>query len=75
MHISFLQAYAKYHPFKAINANQYSDIDTLTVAEKIKGMIELSGFRLDLINELDDTDADVITAQGIMLKFFDMIKK
>lgn len=56
------------------DANQYSDVDVLIDAGKIKGMIELSGFRLDLVDELGGTDVDVITTQGIMPKFFEMIK-
>lgn len=56
------------------DANEYSDVDVLIDAGNIHGLIELSGFRLDLIDELDGTDVDIITTQGILPKFFEMIK-
>ena len=56
------------------DADKYSDVDVLIDAGEIKGLIELSGFRLELIDEFDGTDVDVVTMEGIMPKFFEMIK-
>ena len=55
-------------------ANEYSDIDIIIDSGEIKGLIELSGFRLDLIDELGGVDVDVITTVGVSPKFFEIIK-
>ena len=55
-------------------ADKYSDVDVLIDAGEIKGLLELNEFRLDLVDELDGTDVDVVTTQGIMPKFFNIIK-
>ena len=56
------------------DADKYSDVDVLIEAGEIRGLFELSGFRLELVDELDGTDVDVITMDGIMPKFFEMIR-
>ena len=55
-------------------ANENSDVDIIIDRGKIDGLIELSGFRLDLIDELNGNDVDVITLGGIRPKFFELIK-
>lgn len=55
-------------------ANENSDVDIIINRGNIKGLIALSGFRLDLINELHGTDVDVLTEGGIRPRFLDMIK-
>lgn len=55
-------------------ANENSDVDMLIDdGGNIRGLIELSGFRLDLMDELG-TDVDVLTANSVGEKFFNMIK-
>ena len=55
-------------------ANENSDVDIIIDRGKIDGLIELSGFRLDLIDELNGNDVDVLTLGGVRPKFFDIIK-
>lgn len=55
-------------------ADDYSDIDLLIDSGEIKGLIELSEFRLDLVDELDGTEVDVIPESSLPPRLFDMIK-
>ena len=55
-------------------ANDNSDVDIIIERGKIDDLIELSGFRLDLIDELNGTEVDVITVGGVKPRFYDMIK-
>lgn len=55
-------------------ATESSDVDILIDAGAIRSYIGISSFRLDLINELDGTDVDVLTTDGILPRFFDFIK-
>lgn len=55
-------------------ATKDSDIDILIDAGAIRSYIGISGFRLELMNELNGTDVDVITTDGILPRFFDLIK-
>ena len=55
-------------------ATEDSDVDIIIDRGKIDGLIELSGFRLDLIDELNGNDVDVVTMGGVRPKFFDLIK-
>lgn len=56
-------------------ANENSDVDVIIDdGGNIKGLIELSGFRLDLIDELNGVDVDVLTVDGMKPRFFDLIK-
>ena len=55
-------------------AHENSDVDIIIDDDgNIKGLFELSGFRLELINELG-TNVDVLTTDGIRQHFFDLIK-
>ena len=55
-------------------ANEYSDVDVIIDSGDIKSLTELSGFRLDLMDELGGAEVDVITTVGVRPKFFEMIK-
>lgn len=55
-------------------ANERSDVDILIDKGEIRGLIELSGFRLDLVDELGGTEVDVLTTGGVRPRFFDLIK-
>lgn len=56
-------------------ATEDSDIDVIIDdGGNIRGLIKLSGFRLDLIDELGGVDVDVLTMDGMKPKFFEMIK-
>ncbi|MBQ9018015.1 nucleotidyltransferase domain-containing protein [Candidatus Saccharibacteria bacterium] len=56
-------------------ATENSDVDILIDdGGSINSLFELSGFRLDLIDELGGTNVDVLTASGIRPRFFEMIK-
>ena len=55
-------------------ATENSDVDIIIDAGEIRGLIELSGFRLDLIDELGGTEVDVLTTGGIRPRFFNLIK-
>lgn len=55
-------------------ATENSDVDIIIDRGKICGLIELSGFRLDLIDELGGNDVDVLTLGSVRPKFFNMIK-
>ena len=55
-------------------ATEDSDVDLIIDRGKIRGYFQLSGFRLDLINELGGTDVDVLTTGGVQPRFFDLIK-
>lgn len=55
-------------------ATEDSDVDILIDDNgNIKGLFELSGFRLELMDELG-ADVDVLTTDGMRPKFFDLIK-
>ena len=54
-------------------ANEDSDVDLIIDRGKIRGL-QLSGFRLDLIDELGGVDVDVLTEGSIRPRFFDFIK-
>lgn len=56
-------------------AKDDSDVDIIIDGGKIRTMFELSGFRLELIEELGGTEVDVVTTDGAKPKFFDLIKK
>ena len=51
-----------------------SDVDIIIDRGKIDGLIELSGFRLDLMRELNGNEVDVVTVGGVRPKFLDLIK-
>ncbi len=53
-------------------ANAESDVDLLIDKGNIKG-IQLSGFRLELIDELGGVDVDVVTEKGLRDGFLKMI--
>ena len=53
-------------------ANEDSDVDIIIDKGKITGLIELSGFRLELVDELG-TEVDVLTTGGVRPRFFEMI--
>ena len=56
------------------NANENSDVDIIIDDDgNIKGLFELSGFRLELMDELG-TNVDVLTVDGMRPRFFDLIK-
>ena len=55
-------------------ANEGSDVDiVIDGGGNIRGLIALSGFRINLIDELGK-DVDVLTMDGVRPKFFDFIK-
>lgn len=55
-------------------ANENSDVDIIIDDDgNIKGLFELSGFRLELMDELG-TNVDVLTIDGVRPRFFDLIK-
>ena len=56
------------------NANEYSDVDLIIDAGEIKGLIELAGFQLDLIDELNGTEVEVVPENSVSPRFFDLIK-
>lgn len=51
-----------------------SDVDIIIDRGKIDGLIELSGFRLDLMRELNGNEVDVVTIGGVRPRFLDLIK-
>ena len=56
-------------------ATEQSDVDVIIDdGGNIKGLFALSGFRLELIDELNGVDVDVITTEGMKPIFFDSIK-
>lgn len=55
-------------------ANEKSDVDILIDKGDIRGM-QLSGFRLDLIDELGGVDVDVVTEKSVRRKFLELIDK
>lgn len=56
-------------------ATENSDVDIIIDdAGNIKTLLDLSGFRLELIDELNGTNVDVLTTKGVLPKFFNMIK-
>lgn len=61
-------SYAKGEP------DEYSDVDLMIDSGEIKGLIELSGFRLDLIDELGGAEVDVIPESSVSPRFYDLIK-
>lgn len=54
-------------------ATEQSDVDIIIDRGRIRGL-ELSGFRLDLVDELGGTEVDVLTNASLRPKFYDMIK-
>lgn len=57
------------------SATNKSDVDVIIDdGGNIRGLIELSGFRLDLIDELSGTEVDVLTTDGAGERFFNLIK-
>ena len=55
-------------------ANASSDVDILIDDDgNIKSLFELSGFRLELMDELG-TNVDVLTMDGVQPKFYNFIK-
>ncbi|MBR0480364.1 nucleotidyltransferase domain-containing protein [Candidatus Saccharibacteria bacterium] len=54
-------------------ANEDSDVDVIIDAGKIRSYLGLSGFRVELVNELGK-DVDVLTDDGVHPKFFEFIK-
>ena len=54
-------------------ANENSDVDILIDRGAMKGLIALSGFRLDLAEELG-TEVDVLTTGAVRPAFFEVIK-
>ena len=56
-------------------ATEGSDVDLLIDdGGNIKSLVELSGFRLDLIDELNGVDTDVLTMDGMKERFYNFIK-
>lgn len=62
----FFDSYAKG------TANEDSDVDILIDKGEIKGL-QLSGFRLDLIDELGGADIDVVTEKSTRGRFLQLI--
>ena len=55
-------------------ANEDSDVDVIIDDNgNIKGLIALSGFRLDLADELGK-DVDVLTMDAVSPRFFNLVK-
>ena len=54
-------------------ATEDSDIDLHVYCGNIRGLFELSGFRLDLIDALGK-NVDLVTHGGMRRKFFDQIR-
>ncbi|MBR1796255.1 nucleotidyltransferase domain-containing protein [Candidatus Saccharibacteria bacterium] len=54
-------------------ANEDSDVDIIIDRGKMRGLIQLSGFRIDLSDELN-SDVDVVTTLGVEPRFYDSIK-
>ena len=55
-------------------ATEDSDVDIIIDdGGNIKTLFELSGFRLELVDELG-SDVDVLTTDGVSRTFFDLIK-
>lgn len=56
-------------------ASEDSDVDVIIDdGGNIRGLVELSGFRLDLIDELGGIDVDVLTSDAVKEPFLDFIK-
>lgn len=56
-------------------ATEESDVDIIIDDNgNIKSLFELSGFRLELIDELG-VDVDVLTLDGIKPRFFELVNK
>lgn len=55
-------------------ANEDSDVDVIIDRGDMRGLIQLSGFRIDLSNELNN-EVDVVTTLGVDPRFYDLIKK
>ena len=55
-------------------ANEDSDVDVIIDRGDMRGLIQLSGFRIDLSNELN-SEVDVVTTLGVDPRFYDLIKK
>lgn len=61
-------------PYAKGEANEDSDVDIIIDDNgNIKSLFELSGFRLELVDELG-ANVDVLTVDGIRPRFFDLIK-
>lgn len=54
-------------------ANESSDIDIIIDRGEIKTLMQLSGLRLDLIDELGK-DVDIVTNDSVMPNFLNSIK-
>lgn len=56
------------------DADEESDVDLIIDAGEIRSYLGLSGFQLDMSKELGGTKVDVITTDGVLPKFYDLIK-
>lgn len=54
-------------------ATEDSDVDVVIEKGELRGL-ELSKFRLDLIDELNGTDVDVLTVNSLRPQFYSFIK-
>ena len=56
-------------------AHEGSDVDLIIDdGGNIKSLFELSGFRLDVMDELGGTSVDVLTMDGVKERFLSLIK-
>ena len=56
-------------------AHEGRDVDLIIDdGGKIKSLFELSGFRLDVMDELGGTSVDVLTMDGVKERFLSLIK-
>ena len=57
------------------SATENSDVDIIIDdGGNIRSLFELSGFRLELIDELGGVDVDILTMDGVKPKFYNIIK-
>ena len=56
------------------DASASSDVDILIEKGKIRNLIDLSGFRLELVDELG-TEVDVMTTSSVNSGFYNIINK
>ena len=56
-------------------ATDNSDVDLIIDdGGNIKSLVGLSGFRLELVDELGGVDVDVLTVDGMKPRFYELIK-
>lgn len=56
-------------------AREDSDIDIIIDdGGNVRSLLQLSGLRLDLIDALGGTEVDILTMDGVLPRFFELIK-